>query len=1048
MVPVTHPSSRRAPGPPTASTGELVRRRLLDAVGRRFDVPITVIMAGAGFGKSTLLAQAIRVNQAEPCGIDAWLSCEAGDGDASTLADAIASSLDYQGDRRDPLEHVLEAFGRHAPIDVCLILDDLHEIPPSTTGADLLVRLAAELPPHAHLALAGRDPTSIPLARRRAAEQVVDIGAEDLAFTSTETAALAREVGTGDGTGRLDALGGWPSLVRLALSAPDGSAPQFLWEEVVATLTHDERRHLGGLATLGWGTTADVQAVSGGAAPDLSALAARVPLVRCHEHGRYVVHQLWENAVDRIFAPDELSELRRRSLAMFHTRGETLRAGWSALRWGDDDALGQAARSLVRDTFGALPIDTAMRWLREAGPFASASADLRLLALASEHARDYDAHHDVGRRLDEQIDELTDRYLADDDQPGAGVALALAAVVAHEHGDLGRLYAIDARARSELTASDDPVLRFLAGALPAGLASLEGDVHGALGLLADLSHDKVPSAMTEVIVRLEVSMLRLAGRSAEAVPMAEVLLDAPTAYVRTIPAHVRWSAGDPSGFSGASVLVDPGPGTNERYRFIHAALVTHVAAALGDRAALEEFRITIEKFATTDITDPRDRALISSATATRNIAEHDEGAAVLAIRDHVDARTGDDSLADVHLRSVPAVPFVLDDRVRERWAHESIGPSLTAQVEVAKLFLAARAGSLAVSSRLPSAAALITSLPLPWSVELVARAVGARCQGATALAQGLSRFAPLAVRRELEHAVDHSATLTGDSVSAFRSGAEALLELLVDPLHPTVRVDVLGPLRVRIGDDTVSAPELRRGRVRTLIELLALIGPVRRERLIDLMWPDLDAAAGGRNLRVTLTRVRDVLEPGRRSGSTCSALCFNQDTVALAAAPLVEVDLIEFRRDLAEADAADRRGDPSMVIAALQRACERWRGEPLGDVEQVTDLADDIAVLSAVTDVRHLLADTALRLGEVHLVAGRFEEAVRSAERVIAESPYTERAHRLVIASHLQRRDPGAAERSIVNVRAMLADLGVDAEPSTQMLIRQVTSRRALTVAR
>ena len=87
-------------------------------------------------------------------------------------------------------------------------------------------------------------------------------------------------------------------------------------------------------------------------------------------------------------------------------------------------------------------------------------------------------------------------------------------------------------------------------------------------------------------------------------------------------------------------------------------------------------------------------------------------------------------------------------------------------------------------------------------------------------------------------------------------GAAALLDVLVDPLHPPVRVEVLGPLRISIGNDAGTAPDLRRNRVRTLIALfalLALIGPVRRERLADLMWPDLDAAPGARNLRVTLT---------------------------------------------------------------------------------------------------------------------------------------------------------------------------------------------------
>ena len=604
--------------------------------------------------------------------------------------------------------------------------------------------------------------------------------------------------------------------------------------------------------------------------------------------------------------------------------------------------------------------------------------------------------------------------------------------------------------RSVLAATDEPVLRFLAGALPAGVASLQGDVGAALNHLADLSHERVPEAMTEVIVRLEISMLRLAGRADEAVPMAERLLDAPTAYVRTLPAHVRWSAGDPNGFDHATVPVDPGPGTNERYRFLHAALLTPVAAALGDQAALEDFRTTIETFVATEVSDSRDRALIAEAAATRHIAQHDERAATMVIRDHLDERTDDDRLADVHLRSVPAIPFVLDDRVRKRWTPDSVGPTLTAQLDVATMFLAARDGSLARSTRLPSAAALLTALPLAWSVEFVARATGSGCNGAHRLAENLSSYSPLAFRRELEYHAGRASEPDRtrhpqDPMSELVRGASALLEVLVDPLHPPVRVEVLGPLRILFGNNVRTAPDVRRNRVRTLIALLALIGPVRRERLVDLMWPDLDAAAGGRNLRVTLTRVRNVLEPDRRSGSASSALRFEHDTVALAAGPLVEVDLYEFRRDLAEADAADRRGDPVAVVATLEHACELWRGRPFADVDEATDLADELGVVrSALEDVRQLVVDAALRLGELLLVAGQFDEAVRWAERVIDESPYTERAHRLAIAAHLQRRDLGSVERAIANVRTMLAGLGVDAEPSTKMLMRQGAARRDL----
>ena len=65
---------------------------------------------------------------------------------------------------------------------------------------------------------------------------------------------------------------------------------------------------------------------------------------------------------------------------------------------------------------------------------------------------------------------------------------------------------------------------------------------------------------------------------------------------------------------------------------------------------------------------------------------------------------------------------------------------------------------------------------------------------------------------------------------------------LIEPGAEPVRIEVLGELRV-VGRDGRTV-ELRRQRVRALLELLVVAGPLRRERIVDLLWPDLDAGGG------------------------------------------------------------------------------------------------------------------------------------------------------------------------------------------------------------
>ena len=178
-----------------------------------------------------------------------------------------------------------------------------------------------------------------------------------------------------------------------------------------------------------------------------------------------------------------------------------------------------------------------------------------------------------------------------------------------------------------------------------------------------------------------------------------------------------------------------------------------------------------------------------------------------------------------------------------------------------------------------------------------------------------------------------------------------------------------------------------------------------------------------------------MLEPGREIRAGCPALRIDGEMIALAPPPCVDVDLWQFRRDVEAAEAAAHHDDSAGVIAALERAVARWRGDPFPDVDATAEVA------GAVEEVRRALADTALRLGELLLVAGRFAEAAAFAERVKQASPFDERAHRLAIAAQLQRRDRGAVAAAVAAARTMLDGLGVEPEPGTRMLFRQAAEQ-------
>jgi LuxR family transcriptional regulator, maltose regulon positive regulatory protein len=87
------PSSEQA-APPIA--GELHRPRVIQLLAQRFERRVVLVRAGAGFGKSTALAQAIRHHDLGPVGQDVLVSCRPGDEHGDRLAASILRAIDGQ----------------------------------------------------------------------------------------------------------------------------------------------------------------------------------------------------------------------------------------------------------------------------------------------------------------------------------------------------------------------------------------------------------------------------------------------------------------------------------------------------------------------------------------------------------------------------------------------------------------------------------------------------------------------------------------------------------------------------------------------------------------------------------------------------------------------------------------------------------------------------------------------------------------------------------------------------------------------------------------
>ncbi|HEY8058220.1 MAG TPA: hypothetical protein VID94_05690, partial [Acidimicrobiales bacterium] len=275
---------------------------MIEALAGRFERRVTVVQGGAGFGKSTLLAQAIEQNRLAPRGVDVWLGCVPADESADHLAGGLWAALALLGEGAGGGEpaSVATAVWALAPTDVALILDDAHLVPDGSSGADYLADLVESLPTNGHVVLSSRHPVPLPLAKRRAAGTAVVLDEADLAFDADELDQFVAARGLDPSV--VEAAAGWPAMVELRAGAGAAVADDFLWEEVLSQIEPERRAAFERIARFSVVDDELARAVTG---EDASAqdLIRGIPLTTI-DGGSVRVHDLWRQSLGPSPSPD------------------------------------------------------------------------------------------------------------------------------------------------------------------------------------------------------------------------------------------------------------------------------------------------------------------------------------------------------------------------------------------------------------------------------------------------------------------------------------------------------------------------------------------------------------------------------------------------------------------------------------------------------------------------------------------------------------------------------------------------------------------------
>ncbi len=345
--------------PPTPRHA-VVRTALVARLCGAVQASIATIVAPAGYGKTTLLAQ--------------WAERDG--------RDVLGVALEPEDDDSDAIEDLLGPIAEEPGI--LALVDDVHVLR-SPEAVEALRRLVDHATPGTTVALSGRSLPPLPLARIRAEGRLVEIATDNLALSGREAESLLRRAEAPLPPGEAAALGerleGWPAAVFLAalslrngtpvetLDGDDDFLADYLQTEYLAGLSRVQRRFAMRTAMLEELTPDGCDSLLGRRSSDamlVSLEQAGVAAALDHQRRRYRYPRIVREhllAELKRSEPEEARALQRSLAALAAERGAVEEALKHAAAAGDLDHTAELVGLLAVPACGRGSLDALEPWL-------------------------------------------------------------------------------------------------------------------------------------------------------------------------------------------------------------------------------------------------------------------------------------------------------------------------------------------------------------------------------------------------------------------------------------------------------------------------------------------------------------------------------------------------------------------------------------------------------------------------------------------------------------------------------------------------------------
>ncbi len=245
---------------------------------------------------------------------------------------------------------------------------------------------------------------------------------------------------------------------------------------------------------------------------------------------------------------------------------------------------------------------------------------------------------------------------------------------------------------------------------------------------------------------------------------------------------------------------------------------------------------------------------------------------------------------------------------------------------------------------------------------------------------------------------------------------------------PSLKIRLLGSFVVSRDGELIGPGEWPTQKTQSLLKVLLTERGhiVPKERLMELLWPDLAPRSAANSLRVGISHLRRILEPALDRPADSTFILTHSQGYTFHLTPRCWIDVDAFQNVIARGQQSEQRAEWGPAIAAYQSAQELYRGDYLEE-----DPYEDWAI-GPREQLREAYLDGLSRLAECHAHQGHHRRALAACQKVLALDPLRESVYRQVMVYHHRLGQRDQALRAFEQCRGLLADeLGVDPMPET-----------------